>query len=317
MTKIVVTGAGGFIGHHLIKHLVKNGHFVIGVDIKRPEFETSNAHEFYNLDLTDSSTTKYFFDAIANDCTEVYHLAADMGGIGYITENLAQLVQNSTRMDLNILDSIKNTNRKILFTSSACVYNKTYQLDANVLPLKESDATPAMPEEGYGWGKLFTEKLLEWYRTDFMLETRIVRLHNVYGPLGTYTGGKEKAPAALCRKVAQATDRIDIWGDGNQTRSFMHVRDCVIGLEKIMNQSYNKPVNLGSNELISIKDLAHCIINYSKKNIQLVCDNTKPQGVRGRNSDNTLLKDITGGWEPKISIRDGIKEVYDWVKKQP
>ncbi len=309
--RIVVTGAGGFIGHHLIKRLRSEGHWVRGVDIKRPEFEASRADEFLIADLRHF---KSCLQATA-DIDDVYHLAADMGGIGYISANHASLTRNNTLINSHMLEAAKVSKaRRYLYTSSACVYPAFLQDIEDVSPLKEEDAIPADPEKGYGWEKLFAEQLTMYYHEEHGIDTRIVRFHNIYGPLGAYQGGKEKVPAAICRKVAMAADGagIEVWGDGEQTRSFCYIDDCIEGLLRIMESGYTKPINLGTDELITINDLVDAVCSAAGKHLLRDHDLTKPQGVRGRNSDNTLLKEVIG-WQPAITIQEGIKYTYDWV----
>ena len=254
MTRILVTGAGGFIGHHLVNRLVSEGHWVRGVDIKLPEFEATTASEFQVLDLRRRDNCLEATRGIET----VYNLAADMGGIGFITENHAMISTNNVLINAHMLEASHiNGVQRYFYSSSACIYPQGAQLDADVTPLKESDAYPADPEEGYGWEKLYSEKLCEYYSNDYGLETRVARFHNVYGLLGTYDGGREKAPAALCRKIALAKDgdEIEIWGDGLQTRSFMFIDDCLEGIIRLTASDHREPLNLGSDELISINGL--------------------------------------------------------------
>jgi nucleoside-diphosphate-sugar epimerase len=311
--RIVVTGAGGFIGHHLVQRLKKEGFWVRGVDIKEPEYETSPADEFEVLDLRKFDNC---LQATRGNIDEVYNLAADMGGIGYITAALADISRNNILINAHMLEASKLNNvGKFLFSSSACVYAGYKQKDANVAPLKEEDAYPADPEPGYGWEKLFAEELCRYYWHDYKFETRIVRFHNVYGPLGTYEGGKEKAPAAISRKVALARDggTIEVWGDGEQTRSFMYVDDCVEGLIRLMASNYREPLNLGNDRLISVNGLVDLVSGIAGKTLTKRHDLSKPQGVRGRNSDNSLLNK-TLGWEPRISLEVGLEITYKWIE---
>ena len=321
MRTICVAGAGGFIGHHLVKKLKSEGNYVIGVDLKYPEYEQSAADQFHLWDLREYNScvgATYHVD-------EVYQLAADMGGIGYITANLASIARNNVLINAHMLEAARvNQVKKYLYSSSACVYPAGKQYNANVIPLKEEDAIPADPEPGYGWEKLFTEQLCEYYAKDYGLDIRIVRFHNVYGPLGTWDGGKEKAPAALCRKIATLGKHkaikeqggvIEVWGDGNQTRSFMYIDDCCEGLVRLMDSDYRSPLNLGTEELVTVNELVEKIAKISGKIVHTRHDHSKPQGVRGRNSDNTRLREVLG-WEPKITLDEGLKTLYPWIEQQ-
>jgi nucleoside-diphosphate-sugar epimerase len=313
-TRILVTGAGGFIGHHLVKRLKADGHWVRGVDIKNTEYEKSPADDFRVLDLR---LWENCLEA-TQDIDQVYNLAADMGGIGYITASLAEISKNNILINAHMLDAAKrNSVQKYLFSSSACVYAGYKQKSADIVPLKEEDAYPADPEPGYGWEKLFAEELCRYYYHDYKFETRIVRFHNVYGPLGTYDGGKEKSPAAISRKVAQATDggNIEIWGDGDQTRSYMYVDDCVEGLVRLMASDFHEPLNLGTDEMVSINHLVDMICDIAGKKLTKEHDLTKPQGVRGRNSDNTLLRKVLG-WEPSMPLEKGLAITYKWIASE-
>jgi nucleoside-diphosphate-sugar epimerase len=310
-TRILVTGAGGFIGHHLVKRLKKDGHWVRGVDIKRPEYEASSADDFQVLDLRIWENCLTATQGI----DQVYNLAADMGGIGYITSFLADISKNNILINAHMLEASKqNGVQKFLFSSSACVYAQYKQKTPDLVPLKEEDAYPADPEPGYGWEKLFAEELCRYYYHDYKFETRIVRFHNVYGPLGTYDGGKEKSPAAISRKVAQSNDgTIEIWGDGEQTRSYMYVDDCVEGLIRLMASNHREPLNLGTDEMVSINHLVDMICGIAGKKLTKRHDVTKPQGVRGRNSDNTLLRKALG-WEPNTPLDKGLAITYKWIE---
>lgn len=313
MQRAVVTGAGGFIGHHLVTFLKQRGYWVRGVDIKEPEFTDIDADEFQLLDLRVEDSA---IEA-TRDVDLVYALAADMGGMGFISSHHAQILRNNALINLNTIEAAReNGVSRYLYSSSACVYPDYLQGDANVTPLKEEDAYPAAPQDAYGWEKLVSELLAQYYQSDFGLETRVVRFHNVYGPYGTFDGGREKVPAALCRKVAMAPDGgvIEVWGDGEQTRSFCHVDDCVEGIYRIMNSDHSAPINLGTDRMVTINDLAEIIIGVSGKSLGIEHVDG-PQGVRGRNSDNTTLR-ATLGWEPQISLEEGLVGTYRWIEKQ-
>src|SRR6204780_3594553 len=277
-SRILVTGAGGFIGHHLVKRLKADGHWVRGVDVKYPEYETSAADDFQILDLRVWENCLTATQGI----DQVYNLAADMGGIGYITSFLADISKNNILIHAHLPEAAKqNGVQKYLFPSSACVYAQYKQKSADLVPLKEEDAYPADPEPGYGWEKLFAEELCRYYYKDYGFETSIVRFHNVYGPLGTYEGGKEKAPAAISRKVALAQngDPIEVWGDGEQTRSFMHVDDCVEGLIRLMASNHRDALNLGTDELTTINNLVDVISRIAGRKLLKRHNLTDPQGV--------------------------------------
>jgi GDP-D-mannose 3', 5'-epimerase len=313
--RILVTGAGGFIGHHLVKRLKTEGSWVRGVDIKRPEYEDSPADEFEVLDLRKYDNTLL---ATRGSIDQVYNLAADMGGIGYITASHADISRNNILINAHMLEASRlNRVGRFLFSSSACVYAQGKQKNPDVTPLREEDAYPADPEPGYGWEKLFTEELCRYYLRDYRFETRIVRFHNVYGPLGTYEGGKEKAPAAIARKVALAQDgaEIEVWGDGKQTRSFMYIDDCVEGLMRLMASDCHEPLNLGTDELTTINGLVTMVAGIAEKSLTLRHDLTKPQGVRGRNSDNTRLNRVLG-WAPSIKLEVGLEVTYKWIESE-
>jgi len=312
--KILVTGAGGFIGHHLVEHLKERGYWVRGVDIKEPEYSSSPADEFEFLDLRRWDACLQATRGI----DEVYNLAADMGGIGYITEFLADIARNNTLINMHMLEAARvNEISKFFYSSSACIYPAYLQNSADVTPLKESNAYPADPEEGYGWEKLYMEKMCQYYTHDYGLETRVARFHNVYGTLGTYDGGKEKAPAAICRKVALAKDGgdIEIWGDGNQTRSFMYVDDCVEGIYRITASDASEPLNLGMDVMVTINELVDLISEVAGKSLIKKHDITKPQGVRGRNSDNSKLNELLN-WSPQFSLADGLSITYHWIESE-
>lgn len=314
-TKVLVTGAGGFIGHHLVTFLKQRGYWVRGVDIKYPEFAPTDADEFELLDLRRWDNCLQ----ATRDIDEVYALAADMGGMGFISSNHAQILRNNALINLHTIEAARiNGVSRYFFTSSACVYPEYRQMDANVTPLKEEDVYPAQPQDAYGWEKLIGEHLCRHYREEFGLETRIVRFHNIFGPLGTWEGGREKAPAALCRKVAYAkltgNPEIEIWGDGEQTRSFCYIDDCLNGIYRLMRSDYHEPLNLGQDRMVTINQLADIIAEIA--GIEIVKKHVSgPQGVRGRNSDNTRLRQVLG-WEPEISLEEGLARTYAWIEEQ-
>lgn len=314
MTRVLVTGSAGFIGHHLVSYLRDRDYWVRGVDIKYPDYENSHAHEFNILDLRNPEAALIATHGV----DEVYALAADMGGIGFIETHKAEIVRNNTLISLNTIEAARqNGVKRYLYTSSACIYPGYKQKESNVVPLKESDAYPADPEDGYGWEKLYTERICRHYREDFGLDTRIVRFHNIFGPLGTYDGGREKSPAAICRKVALANDgdSIEVWGDGEQTRSYCFIDDCVEGIYRLMQSGYREPLNLGQDRMVSINQLVDMVAGIAGKNIGKRYDLSKPVGVRGRNSDNTKLREVLG-WEPKISLEEGLRRTYEWINDQ-
>ena len=322
MKKALVLGAGGFIGSHMVKRLKNENYFVVGADLKYPEFENSKADNFYICDLTDKEQLNKIF-LKENRFEEIYQYAADMGGAGFIFtgDNDAQIMHSSVSINLNLLSLVEKlydslTNLKIFYSSSACIYPQQIQETTNNPGLKESYAYPANPDSEYGWEKLFSERLFQSYAKNFGLNIRIARFHNIYGPEGTWDGGKEKVPAAVCRKVANSkmVDEIEIWGDGKQTRSFLFIEDCIEATRRLMNSDYSYPINIGSEEMVSINQLVEIVSTIADKKISIKHIDG-PLGVRGRNSDNELIKEILD-WDYKFNLKEGIKETYLWIEKQ-
>ena len=314
MKKALVCGAGGFIGSHLVRRLKEEGYFVRGVDLKYPEYSKTEADEFIKGDLRDS----YLVDVCVDGVDEVYQLAADMGGADFIFTGLndSEIMHNSAMVNLNIVDSMKRLGvKKVFYSSSACMYPETHQLEIDVPALREDMAYPGNPDSEYGWEKLFSERLFLTYGRNEKFDVRIARFHNIFGPEGTYKGGREKAPAALCRKVIESSGEIEVYGDGKQTRSFLYIDECVEGIRRLMESDCVEPLNIGSDEVISINDFAQMIIDISGKEISIKNIDVSQLGVRGRNSDNTLIKEELG-WSPTQPLKVGIKKAYSWINKQ-
>ncbi len=315
--RILIAGGGGFIGGHLAGSLLAKGHQVVVADIKRLDqwYQVHGEAENHVLNLEEKQACY----EVMEGCDEVYNLACNMGGMGFIEFNRA-LCMISVLINTHLLMGARDLGVKgFFYASSACVYPDYRQDDADVMALKESDAYPAQPEDGYGWEKLFSERMCRNFHEDFGLNVRVFRFHNVYGPFGTWVGGREKAPAALCRKVIEAADtgnhEIEIWGDGEQTRSFMYINDCVGGMARLMESGHSEPLNLGRAELVSINGLLDIIEGIAGIQLNRNYDLSKPQGVRGRNSDNTLIQE-TLGWEPEVNLATGLEKTYHWIKEQ-
>tara|TARA_Y100000816_G_scaffold94923_1_gene65895 strand:- start:1726 stop:2703 length:978 start_codon:yes stop_codon:yes gene_type:complete len=318
--KALIMGAGGFIGSHMVSRLNGEGYMTLGVDIKNPEFSDSDAHEFYLLDLTEKTN----IDKILvehEDITEIYQYAADMGGAGFIFtgDNDADIMHNSSLINLNLLRSlIENYSKKlpkVFYSSSACIYPEEIQESPDNPGLKESDAYPANPDSEYGWEKLFSERLYLSYMKNYKMDIKIARFHNIYGPNGTWDGGREKAPAAMCRKVAETKDgNVEVWGDGKQTRSFLFINDCIEATRRLMNSQVFEPINIGSEEMVSINQLVEIVSKIANKKIK-INHIDGPLGVRGRNSENSLVREVLN-WDYEYSLEDGIKITYEWISKQ-
>lgn len=316
MKKILVLGAGGFIGSHLVKRLKKEGNWVRGVDLKYPEFSQTVADEFVLGDLREQEVCR---SVVTSDIDEIYQLAADMGGAGYIFtgEHDADIMHNSAIINLNIVEQIVSKNiKRVFYSSSACMYPAYNQKDPKNPLCTEESAYPAAPDSEYGWEKLFSERLFLSLMRNYGVQVRVARYHNIFGPQGTWAGGREKAPAAMCRKVAEASDgtHIEVWGDGKQTRSFLFIDECIEATIRLMNSDFSGPVNIGSEEMVSINQLAQLVIDISGKTLAIK-NIAGPEGVRGRNSDNTLIREKLG-WDYKQSLQLGLEKTYNWISKQ-
>ena len=317
--KILVVGAGGFIGGHLIKRLMKNENFIIATDIKPKEYwfqDFEKTKNYYSMDMKEIDNCR----KVTKNVDYVFNMACNMGGMGFIENNKAECMQ-SVLINTNLLIASKeNKIKRYFFSSSACAYNKNKQQDVFIKGLKEKDAYPADPEDGYGWEKLFSERMCRHFMEDYGIEIRIARYHNIYGPFGTYDGGREKAPAALCRKIINAKknneDKIDVWGDGKQTRSFLYIDDCIEGTIRLFESDYSEPVNIGSDEQVSINQMIDIIENISKvKKLKRDYQLDKPKGVRGRSSNNDLVKEVLN-WSYEIKLKDGLKKTFDWMSNE-
>ena len=315
--KILITGAGGFIGGHLVNRLIENGHEVKGVDIKPLEewHQVSKESKNFTRDMSLLENCMEMTDGM----DEVINMACNMGGMGFIENNKA-LCMLSVLVNTHMLMACKKYKvKKYFFSSSACVYNSEIQKDSKITGLRETDAYPAMPEDGYGWEKLFSERMCRHFLEDYGLDVKVARYHNIYGPNGTYEGGREKAPAALCRKIIKAIfdskDSIDVWGDGKQTRSFLYIDDCIDATLAFFNSSHHGPINIGSEEKVSINEMIEKIEKISNKKFKKNYQLDKPKGVRGRNSENTLIRSLLN-WEPKYTLSKGLEKTYNWIKEE-
>lgn len=335
MKTACVLGAGGFIGNHMVNRLVKEGYWVRAVDLKEPEYSKTNADHFIIRDLRDArevselisyagclrNPNQLFSREFDKGFDEIYQFAADMGGAGFVftKEHDAEIMHNSATINLNVLDALSKRKdghkTKIFYSSSACIYPEYNQLNPDNPKCDEASAYPAMPDSEYGWEKLFSERLYDAYRRNYHLQTYVARFHNIYGPLGTWQGGREKSPAAICRKVIKATDQIEVWGDGKQTRSFLYIDDCIDAVRLLINSNFRGPVNIGSEEMVTINELVTTVKSIANKKNLEVKHIAGPQGVRGRNSDNELIESKLG-WEPKVCLHEGLKMTYEWIESQ-
>ena len=315
MNKYLIVGAGGFIGGHLVKRLINEGNQVRAVDVKPYDlwFQKFDKAENFSLNMQEFENCL----KMTKDYEYVLNLACNMGGIGFIENNKTDCML-SVLINTNLLRACKqNDIQRYFFSSSACAYNKDLQTDPNIDGLKEEDAYPAMPEDGYGWEKLFSERMCRHFKEDYGLETRVARFHNIYGPLGTFDGGREKAPAAMCRKIIEAKlkkiNKIDVWGDGKQTRSFLYIEDCIDAVLKLFNSNFSDPINIGSDEKVSINQLIEIVEDIAKIKLEKNYQLEKPQGVKGRSSNNDLIKEVLK-WDYKFSLKSGIEQTYNWIE---
>ena len=314
MKKVLVCGAGGFIGGHLVTSLKEKGYYVIGADIKQHEYKTTDADEFYQYDLREQDLVRKL---VTPDIDAIYQLAADMGGAGYVFtgENDANIMHNSALINLNILEAMVKTGVKnVFYSSSACMYPSHNQEDPTNPLLSEESAYPANPDSEYGWEKLFSERVFLAFAKNYGIRARVARFHNIFGPLGSWKDGREKAPAALCRKVASSTGEVEVWGPGVQTRSFLFIEECIEGIHRIMASECENPLNLGSERMISINDLARLVAQIAGKDITIK-NIPGPMGVMGRNSHNKLIKE-TIGWAPSDNLEYGLEKTYAWISEQ-
>jgi GDP-D-mannose 3', 5'-epimerase len=312
--RVLITGAGGFIGSHFEKYLKKKGYWVRGVDLVHSAYMDSQADEFFLLDLRRWENCLKVTEGI----DQVYSFACNMGGIGFIETVKAAVMHDNVLINAHLLEAARQRGaRRLFFSSSACVYPTYRQKDPDNPGLREDECYPADPDNEYGWEKLYTERMCKQYALEYGLETRVARYHNIFGPYGTWKGGREKAPAAICRKVASVEDGgvIEIWGDGRQTRSFLYIDECLQGTYRLMQSDCNDPINIGSDELVTIDEMADMVIELSGKRVSKKYDTSKPQGVRGRNSDNTRVRAALG-WSPTQSLREGISKTYHWIAEQ-
>lgn len=321
----LVLGAGGFIGHHMVKRLRKEGYYVRAISLEKPKFTRSEADEFITADLRDPAVLKKYIELDNKPFQEVYHFAADMGGAGYLftEEHDADIMHNSISISLNLLDAQNKVNykhnrfsTKVFYASSACVYPKRNQLDVNNPDCKENTVYPADPDSEYGWEKLITERLLLAYKKNHKMNVRIARYHNIYGPEGTYDGGKEKVPAAICRKIAKLpdTNKIEIWGDGKQTRSFLYIDDCIEATRRLVISDFQEPINIGSEEQVSINKLVDIVAEIAGKKV-IKIHKEGPIGVLGRNSNNDLIRQVLD-WNPEFTLKEGLTHTYNWITER-